>query len=166
MKIKNTKIKKVTLTALLAALCVISTLIYIPFSAGFVNLGDCLMLLSGFMLGPLYGGIAAGLGSAAADLLLGYAIYTPATLLLKASGAAVFALIIRRHPGSRVTRFWAALAAEAIVSVGYFLWELIIYAQVTTALVSALGSLVQSAIAIAGIMLLTHAADKIHLNKL
>lgn len=44
---------------------------------GYVNLGDCAVLISAWMLGPLYGGAAAGIGSALADLLSGYAHLCP-----------------------------------------------------------------------------------------
>lgn len=47
---------------------------------GYVNLGDCAVLMSAWVLGPLYGGAAAGIGSALADLLSGYAHYVPAPL--------------------------------------------------------------------------------------
>ena len=42
---------------------------------GYIHLGDGLALLSGIFLGPVYGGLAAGLGSALSDLLGGYAVW-------------------------------------------------------------------------------------------
>ena len=65
------KIRKLVLAALLAALvCVATMVVQIPSPMqGYVNLGDCAVLISAWMLGPLYGGAAAGIGSALADLL-------------------------------------------------------------------------------------------------
>ena len=48
--------------------------------SGYVNLGDCGVLLSAWVLGPWYGGAAAGIGSMLADIFSGYAHYAPGTL--------------------------------------------------------------------------------------
>ena len=65
------KIRKLVLAALLAALvCVATMVVQIPSPMqGYVNLGDCFVLLSGWLLGPWYGGAAAGIGSMLVDLL-------------------------------------------------------------------------------------------------
>ena len=70
---------------MLAALtCVATIVIKIPSPLnGYINLGDCIVLLSGWLLSPVYGFFAAGLGSALADLFSGYAAYAPATFLIK-----------------------------------------------------------------------------------
>ena len=67
----DTKIRKLVLAALFAALCTIMTLvIQVPSPMqGYVNLGDCAVLLSAWVLGPLYGGGPAGGGSMLAELL-------------------------------------------------------------------------------------------------
>ena len=54
------------MTALFMALCCVATMvIQIPSpTQGYVNLGDCVVLLSGWLLGPWYGIAAAGIGSA------------------------------------------------------------------------------------------------------
>lgn len=62
---------------------------------GYVNLGDCAVLMSAWVLGPLYGGAAAGIGSALADLLSGYAHYVPGTFAIKLVMAVAAALIFR-----------------------------------------------------------------------
>ena len=76
------KIKKIVVSALLAALtCVATMIIKIPSPLkGYINLGDCIVLVSGWLLTPGWGFLAAGLGSALADLFSGYIIYAPATL--------------------------------------------------------------------------------------
>ena len=80
------KIRKLVLAALLAALvCVATMVVQIPSPMqGYVNLGDCFVLLSGWLLGPWYGFAAGGIGSMLADLFLGYAHYAPGTLVIKA----------------------------------------------------------------------------------
>ena len=56
-------------------------------------IGDALVLMSAFLLGPVYGTAAAGIGSALADLLTGYAYYAPGTLIIK-GGIALIAYLV------------------------------------------------------------------------
>ena len=61
---KTSPIYKLVLTALLAAMaCVATMVIRVPTVAGYTNLGDCVCLLAGLVLGPWYGFAAAGVGS-------------------------------------------------------------------------------------------------------
>ena len=53
--------------------CAATMVIQIPIATGYLNFGDGLCLLAGWILGPWYGFAAAGLGSALADLLAGHA---------------------------------------------------------------------------------------------
>ena len=109
------KLRKLVLSALLAALCCVATMVVqIPSPMqGYVNLGDCFVLLSGWMLGPWYGFAAGGIGSMLADVLLGYAHYAPGTLVIKGLMAMTAALILRRVNGSSAGRVLGGAAAEA-----------------------------------------------------
>ena len=79
-----------------AALCWAATmLVQIPTVAGYTNIGEGMCLLSGLVLGPWYGFFAAGIGSALADLISGYAYYVPATFLIKGFVALLAALLLR-----------------------------------------------------------------------
>lgn len=67
---KDKTIRKLVLSAMFAALsCAATMVIQIPIATGYLNFGDGLCLLAGWILGPWYGFAAAGLGSALADLL-------------------------------------------------------------------------------------------------
>ena len=94
---RDMKIRKMVLAALMAALTYVATMVVkIPSPMqGYVNLGDCCVLLSGWILGPWWGGAAAGIGSMLTDLLNGYAHYAPGTLVIKALDAIVAALIVK-----------------------------------------------------------------------
>ena len=123
----DTKIRKLVLAALFAALCTIMTLvIQVPSPMqGYVNLGDCAVLLSAWVLGPLYGGAAAGVGSMLADLLSGYAHYAPGTFAIKLAMAVVAALLFqalqrRRTPNVLLSQAVSGFAAEIIMVAGYF----------------------------------------------
>ena len=78
---KNTK--KLTMSALFAALTCVATFISIPSINGYIHIGDALVIITGILLGPVHGGLAAGIGSALTDLIKGYAVYVPATFIIK-----------------------------------------------------------------------------------
>jgi len=134
MKKQQFDIKKLTSSALFAALTCVSTLIVLPYSpaGGYIHFGDCFVLLSGFLLGPLWGGVAAGLGSALTDLFLGYATYIPATFIIKwgvaALASALMRLMTRSHAGAAVAkRAISAVAGECLMIGGYFAYEGMLY---------------------------------------
>lgn len=80
---KHQKLYHLVLAALFAALTYVATnIIHVPIPAtdGFINLGDCVVLLGAFLLGPVYGAAAGGIGSALADILSGYAVFAPGHL--------------------------------------------------------------------------------------
>ena len=91
------KLHRLVLAALFTALTTVMTMvIQVPSPMqGYVNLGDCGVLLSAWVLGPAWGGAAAGIGSMLADLLSGYAHYAPGTLVIKTWMAVAAALILR-----------------------------------------------------------------------
>lgn len=69
---RNNKVLKLTTLGLLTALVFVSNYISIPIPLGFdttrLHFGNIFCLLSGLLAGPVYGGLAAGLGSAIYDL--------------------------------------------------------------------------------------------------
>ena len=85
-------LKKIVLAALFAAFACVATMsirIPTPGTGGYIHPGDAVVILSGIILGPHWGLLAAGIGSALADLLGGYFIYVPITFVIK--GAVAFA---------------------------------------------------------------------------
>lgn len=85
---KSITTKKITYTAIMIALVFVGTFairIPVPFSGGYIHPGDSMVFISGLILGPIYGALAAGIGSALSDLLGGYAEWVLPTLLIKAA---------------------------------------------------------------------------------
>lgn len=131
MNTKNTT-QKIVMAAMLAALtCVATMIIKIPSPLkGYINLGDCVVLLAGWTLSPIYGFLAAGLGSALADLFSGYVVYAPATFVIKG----VMALIayygfklLHKKIGNLPSRIITGIVAEAVMILGYFVFEGFLY---------------------------------------
>ncbi len=82
----NTNLKKIVMAALFAALACVATMsirIPTPGTNGYIHPGDAIVILSGVVLGPVWGLLAAGIGSAMADLLGGYFVYVPITFAVK-----------------------------------------------------------------------------------
>ncbi|MBO7208954.1 MAG: ECF transporter S component [Clostridia bacterium] len=128
----KTKTQKIVMASLLAALCCVATMIIkIPSPLkGYLNLGDCVVLLSGWILSPLYGFFAAGLGSALADVFSGYVTYVPATFLIKGimALASYFGFkFLNNKIGNLTSRIISAVVAEVIMVLGYFVFEGFLY---------------------------------------
>ena len=81
----DNKLLMICMTAMFAALiCVATMVIQIPSPlGGYVNFGDCFILVAAWVLGPVYGFAAGGIGSALADAFTGYAHYIPGTFVIK-----------------------------------------------------------------------------------
>ena len=97
---------------------------------GYVNIGDCIVLLCGWLLPPWYGFAAAGLGSALADLFSGYITYAPATFVIK--GAMAFLAFIcfklmSKRLGRLPSQIIGGAVAEIFMVLGYFIFEGFLY---------------------------------------
>ena len=64
-------ITKIVFTGVMAAIICVITTFRIPLGQSKVHFANSMCLLSGLLLGPVWGGTAAGLGSAIYDVLLG-----------------------------------------------------------------------------------------------
>ena len=137
----NQRTKKIVFTALFAALAFVATyVIVIPLPLGYFNAGDIIAILSGWLLGPIYGAIAAAIGGALADVLSGYVLYAPATLCIKAC-VAILAYFLFKILHKRLKKKYvflsfgvSALVAESVMVLGYFLFDGVLYAFATAAL--------------------------------
>ena len=155
----------VVLTALFAALvCVATMFIRIPSpTSGYLNLGDGIVLLSAFLLGPVYGTLAAGIGSMLADVLSGYPAWAPGTLAVKALAALLAGAVFRRMGDARGLSLRAALAGacgEAIMVLGYFAYSACFLGYGLGAAAEVPGNLAQGAAGIAAACVLTPALLK------
>lgn len=122
--------QKLVLAAVFAALCCVATMIIhvpTPGTGGYIHLGDAFVILSGILLGPVYGAAAAGIGSMLADILSGYAQYAIPTLIIKALAALAAALLFKMFKGKKlhlsVSVIPSGLTSAVIVVLGYFLAE-------------------------------------------
>ncbi len=163
----HTKTKRLVLAAMLAAItCVATMIVKIPTPLkGYMNLGDCIVLLCGWALTPLYGFLAAGLGSALADLFSGYALYAPATFLIKGLMALVAYFTFRlfkKWLRPFLARLLGGLLCECLMVLGYFLFEGVLYGFLPSA-INIPANAIQGAVGLVLGVLLATALDTRHL---
>lgn len=151
------KTKKLVTAALFAAIiCAVTFFPKVPSVNGYIHLGDAVILMAAFIMGPLYGGAAAAIGSALADLISGYVIFVPGTFVIKFLTAAVAALVFaglkKTAPKLGFLNYiLAGIVGEAIMVLGYFAYEAVIYGVAGSA-AGIVGNLCQAA---AGIIVST-----------
>lgn len=155
--------KRMVSAALFMALtCAATMVVKIPSpTQGYVNLGDCVVLLSGWLLGPLYGAAAGGIGTAMADLLLGYPHYVPGSLIIKGLMALICALTVK-NGGTFLRRVISGLTAECVMAAGYFGYSSLILGKGLAAAASIPGNLFQGAAGLAAGLALYEALNKSH----
>ena len=146
------KTKPLVFCATFAALCMIATAyLAIPLPAsGYFNAGDVFVLLAGWCLGPLYGSVAAAVGSSLADILAGYGTYAPATFLIKGGVAllgyflwTVCKKLLKKDSLDFARRGIAALLAELFMVAGYFCFESLLAGTFAAAIPNILGNCTQ-----------------------
>ncbi len=154
----NNNLKKLILAALFAALSCVATMsirIPTPGTSGYIHPGDAIVILSGVILGPVWGFLAGGIGSALSDLIGGYFIYVPITFGIKGLVALAAGLLYQKVGKNQKSRYIAVIlggvADIILVAGGYFVCEFFIYgagaaASIPANIIQGVGGLVISCI--------------------
>ena len=112
-----------------------------PGTGGYIHPGDAIVILSGVVLGPSYGLLAAGIGSAMSDLLGGYFVYVPITFVIKGLIALFSGLVYQKIAKDSKSRYVAVLLGGVIdivlVAGGYFICEFFLYGSSAAASIPA-----------------------------
>ena len=156
---KKLDVKKLVIAALLASFaCVATMIIQIPNGiGGYFNLGDCIVILCGWLLGPIYGALAAGVGTMLADIFASYVIYAPATFVIKAL-MAVVAFCVAKDKG-RIKAIFSGILAELLMVLGYFAYESFLYG-IGTASLGVIPNLLQGAAGVICALILKEFIDR------
>lgn len=154
----NNNLKKLILAALFAALSCVATMsirIPTPGTGGYIHPGDAIVILSGVILGPVWGFLAGGIGSALSDLIGGYFIYVPITFVIKGLVALAAGLLYQKVGKNQKSRYIAVILSGVadiiLVAGGYFVCEFLIYgagaaASIPANIIQGVGGLVISCI--------------------
>jgi len=124
VSIKENSLAKAALSAMLAALVTIATvLVQIPNPAtrGYFNLGDVMIFVSSLTFGPIIGGFAGGVGSFLGDVISGFANYAPFTLIIKGTEGLLAGIVSNRKSVKRDVA--AVILGGTVMVAGYFLAE-------------------------------------------
>ena len=154
----NNNLKKLILAALFAALSCVATMsirIPTPGTGGYIHPGDAIVILSGVILGPVWGFLAGGIGSALSDLIGGYFVYVPITFMIKGLVALAAGLLYQKVGKTQKSRYAAVVlggvADIILVAGGYFVCDYFIYgagaaASIPANIIQGIGGLVISCI--------------------
>ena len=137
LKMAQKRTQKLAFAALFGALTFAATWVAFPSPfGGNVNLGDCILLITAWLPLEPWSIFAAAIGATFTDLAAGYAIYAPATFVIKALMVTVAVLIKRGMPKlPEVCRaLLSGVAAELVMVVGYFAYESILYGAASAVL--------------------------------
>ncbi|MGD9962691.1 MAG: ECF transporter S component [Thermoplasmata archaeon] len=110
------------LTALTAAITIM-TVIPFPPTRGYFNLGEAMVFFSAFTFGWRAGAICGGVGSAVADVLAGFGMFAPTTLVAKGAEGLVAGAIGRLNGGKPWAYALGIAAGGACMITVYFLSE-------------------------------------------
>jgi len=113
------------LTALTTA---VTMAVAIPFppTRGFFNLGEAMVFFSAFVFGWRAGLICGGIGSAIADVLLGYVFFSPITLISKGTEGFVAGIVSKAIRNRGLAMAFGVGAGGACMITGYFLGEVVL----------------------------------------
>ena len=107
-KNSNALITRIVFAGVMAAIICVITTFRIPLGQSKVHFANSMCLLSGLLLGPVWGGTAAGLGSAIYDVLLGgYSFFDALiTFVSKFAMAWVTGILYQKWVLSREEKSW------------------------------------------------------------
>lgn len=164
--------KKLVVTALFAALIYIGTrYIQIPLALGYLNVGDCFILLLAWSVGGVYGMFGAGFAAGLADVVSGFSVYAPATVIIKAVmalvGYAGYMLVRKKNRAQKMIGYAVSgILAESVMVAGYFVFECCLYGA-PTATGALIGNVMQGVIAVvAGLILIAFLEGTNIMNKI
>lgn len=157
------------ITAVFTALTYVFTAfvnIRLPIAAngGLVHLGNVPLFIGAIIFGKRVGAISGGIGMALFDLLSGWTVWAPFTLITVAAMGYAVGAIAHDRPKLRYSVL-AILAALVIKIIGYYIAEAVIYQNLIVPVASIPGNIVQVGVAglitLAVIVPLRKAADSI-----
>lgn len=93
----SSRTSTLVMSALMVAIITVSIMFIklpIPFTQGYVHLGDAMIFMSVMILGWKHGAIAAAIGGALGDILGGFAMWAPWTFCLKGIMALILGIML------------------------------------------------------------------------
>ncbi len=141
-------LKVAVVTVLTAVVVVFTLVIRIPTTKGYLNLCDVAICFIAFTFGPISAFLAAGLGTAIADLISGYAQWAPISFVVHGIEGLLIALIVRKQPLSKMRILLAAIGCVLTVSLGYFVLSALFISTVAVAAAEIPPNMIQAGVGV------------------
>ncbi|MDE5995655.1 MAG: TIGR04002 family protein, partial [Eubacterium sp.] len=167
------KIVLLTTTALFTALITVGTaVIRIPVGNGYAHFGDSMIYLASCILPGPCAIFAASAGAAIVDLATGFAIYAPATIIIKALNALPFVLmriyLKKKKKDDKILNLqicFMLVPTTLVTLFGYFIAEYIMFGQEFAFASVFAGGWIQPVGSLAVFVILAAALDRIQFKK-
>jgi len=170
MKKQSISVFGITFIAMMAAMVYVVTLFRFPLLGSKVHFANAVCLLSGILLGPIHGGLAAGIGSALYDSVAGYELVNVLiTFVSKFAMAWVCAVVLRsgsdkpeRLDRTAVACVCGALTYVALYMLKTYIFQKFVYGYPTDAVLATMvskliPSLINAGVSIVATPLFYHA---------
>lgn len=161
----NKNLKKIVTTAVFSAMIFVMTFfVKVPVASGYVHFGDALIYICAGIVGGPWAMLAGAIGAGLADLAGGYAMYAPATIIVKALIALPF-ILVNKKSEKVLTPLSALMSIPAgiITVLGYFIADLII--DKAYAIIDIPGNVIQAVGSAVIFIVLSLALDKAKIKK-
>lgn len=161
---KKNNIKLMGITGIFSALVfVVTAYLHIPTYNGYVHCGDGLIFIAASMLPMPYSIVVGVFGAMLADLLTGYAMWAPGSMVIKGLLALLFTCKANKIISKR--NLFMLLPAAVISAAGYYLYEALITGSLVASLSGIPGSLVQAVASSIVYIVIGVAMDKYDIKK-
>ena len=161
---KNRTTRRICLTALMAAIIYVFTAyIHVPSPTGYTHVGDGFLYLAASLLPAPFAAAAGAIGAGLADLLSGYGIWAPGTVIIKVLTA--FCFTSRREKLVNKRNVLGILPALVLCVGGYYLYEALITGNFTAPALGIPGYLTQVALSSVVYLALGSALDRAGIKK-
>ena len=142
-KKRSEQLRYLVLTAVLSAMVyVLTAFIHIPTHQGYIHVGDGIIYLAAALLPTPYAMFAGSVGAVLADCLTGYAIWAPASFVIKLLTVLFFTAKGNRIIGKH--NLLALLPAALLCLGGYYVYEGLIFGNFISPLYGLFGNLMQA----------------------
>lgn len=155
----NKNLKKLTVTGLFSAMIFVLTMfVKVTVPSGYVHLGDAMIYICAVLLGSPWALIAGAIGEGLADVAGGFAMYAPATVIIKVIIALIFSLCKDENKLLTVKSGIMTIPAALVTVGGYFAADMLI--DKTYAFVDIPGNIVQGVCSAVIFFVIAAALDK------
>ena len=153
------KIRLMCLSGVLTAIVFVFTAyVHIPSHTGYTHIGDGFIYLAACLLPLPYAAFVGGMGAVLADCLTGFAIWAPASVIIKV--AAVLFFTSKKEKIICTKNLLALIPASLLCIGGYYLYDALIVGNFVSALAGIPGYITQSVLSGAFFIVLGLATDK------